>query len=141
MTRSKKISDTVAVVSLSDMPNGGASDSLLKKNVLDVASALKRILALRPVTWHWKHDASDPALQHGFIAQEVEEQFPDLVTIKKWDDGTFRKFLSTKELIPYIVKAVEEQQEQIDLLEREILALKKKLTSPKQNPDSKKKVR
>lgn len=103
-----------------EMPNGGASDITLKKNTSEITSALNSVLALRPVTWHWKTDVRDEELQHGFIAQEVEKVFPSLVKTMEWDDGTSRKFLSTKDLIPYLVKALEEQQRQIDFLNQKV---------------------
>lgn len=126
MNRSQKVSDSTATLSLMEMPNGGASDITLKKNTTEISAALKDVLALRPVTWHWKTDLHDEELQHGFIAQEVEKVFPDLVKTVAWDDGTTRKFLSTKDLIPYLVKALEEQQRQIDHLNQKVANLSKK---------------
>jgi len=88
----------------------------LKKNMIEISGALHRIRALRPVTWHWKGDRDNRKLQHGFIAQEVEQVIPDLVSLDTWEDGTERKFLSTKEMIPYLVAAIQEQQREIDEL-------------------------
>jgi len=62
------------------------SDSTLKENVLKESNALTNLLRLRPVTYSMKQ-AQNPALnlasglQHGFIAQEVETQFPELVQV------------------------------------------------------------
>lgn len=124
MGHAKKISDTTNIVSLLEMPNGGASDLLLKKNVSEVTAALERILALRPVTWQWRDDRTHE-LQHGFIAQDVEEVFPELVTMQSVGDAMPHKFLSTKELLPYLVKAIGEQQQRIDELQAQIEALRK----------------
>lgn len=120
MSQSEKISDKTTVVSLLEMPNGGASDITLKKNTTEITTALKSVTALRPVTWHWKTDHDDQELQYGFIAQEVEKVFPNLVTTTRGKDGISRKFLSTKGLLPYLVKALGEQQEQINTLHRKI---------------------
>lgn len=120
MSQPEKVSDTTAVVHLMEMPNGGASDLTLKKNTTEITTALKSITALRPVTWHWKVGNDSQQLQYGFIAQEVEKVLPNLVTTVEWEDGTERKFLSTKGLIPYLVKALEEQQQQIDILNRKM---------------------
>jgi hypothetical protein len=117
---SKTVSDATRVVQL--MPNGGGSDITLKKNVLAISDALKQVLALRPVTWNWK-TSGDDRLQYGFIAQEVEDIFPDLVEVKKWKDGTQRKFLSTNELMAYLVVAIKEQQVQIDKLQASVNGL------------------
>lgn len=117
----------MTVVHLMEMPNGGASDASLKKEVTDVESALERILALRPVTWYWKSDIDNEELEHGFIAQELERVFPDLVTVKEWDDGTSRKHVSVKALVPYLVKALGEQQQRIDRLEQELETLRERM--------------
>lgn len=103
-----------------EMPNGGASDITLKNDMTEISGALDRIRALRPVTWFWKTDRNKRRLQHGFIAQEVEEIFPELVEDQVWKDGTDRKHLSTKELIPYLVSAIAEQQQQIDELRHKL---------------------
>lgn len=116
MKQSEKLADKTAVVGLQRLPTGGASDMALRTDVSELMIALERVLALRPVTWHWKTDSKKQALQYGFIAQEVEKVFPDLATTKEWIDGSHRKFLSTKALIPYLVKAFKEQQQQIDAL-------------------------
>ena len=47
-------------------------------------------------------------IQTGFIAQEVEAQFPDLVSTHKWIDGTYRKFLNMGGLMPYTIGAIKE---------------------------------
>jgi hypothetical protein len=49
----------------------------------------------------------DP-LQYGFIAQEVEAQFPDLVSEHKWIDGSNKKFLNMSGLVPYAIGAIKE---------------------------------
>ena len=118
MSRPAKVTDETSTVCLMEMPNGGASDITLKKSMIEISGALDRIRALRPVTWYWKTDHDNRHLQHGFVAQEVERTFPELVEDRTWDDGTDRKYLSTKELIPYLVGAIVEQQEQIDELRR-----------------------
>lgn len=56
----------------------------------------------------------------GFIAQEVEEVFPEWV---KTDESGY-KTLDTSELLPLLVESVKEQQQQIEALIREIQALK-----------------
>lgn len=126
MRHVRPLSNIATVIHLQDMPNGGASDASLKKEITDVAGALDRVLALRPVTWYWKSDVNNQELEHGFIAQELEQVFPELVTIREWKDGTPRKHVSVSGLVPYLVKALEEQQQQrIDQLEQEIRKLQK----------------
>src|SRR5688572_7764236 len=108
------------IVYLSDMPNGG-SDIALKRNVRLLENVLNKVLALRPVTWRWKDD-TDPRVNYGFIAQEVEKIMPDLVTEEAWKNGDQVKFLSTNGMVPYAIGAIKEQQKEI----RKLLATLKK---------------
>ena len=48
---------------------------------MDTASA--SILALKPVTFHYKNDPADARSQFGLIAEEVAEVHPDLVVRDK----------------------------------------------------------
>jgi hypothetical protein len=67
-------------------PGGGAwanlSDARLKRDVRPLEGALDRLLRLRPVTFEWispeKH-AGQTTPQIGFVAQEVEQVFPEWV--------------------------------------------------------------
>lgn len=77
---------------------------------------LEQIPALRPVLWRWKSDKTDADPEHGYVAQEVERTLLSLVSVAFWEDGSERKFLSTKEMIPFLVAAIQEQQAQIDAL-------------------------
>lgn len=109
----------MSIVRLEKRPAGG-SDITLKKNVTEINTVLDKVVALRPVTWNWKATDDDAELQYGFIAQEVAELFPNLVSTGTWKDGTKRKFLSMNDLLPYLVGAVKEQQEQITTLQRKL---------------------
>lgn len=107
------------LLELRDMPNGG-SDKSLKKDIQSIRSGLKQVLALRPVSWRWKSGKSGKDTAHGFVAQEVEKVLPELVYLDSWEDGTERKFLSTKEMVPYLVAAIQEQQLQIEDLRKQL---------------------
>lgn len=53
------------------------SDICLKDNILEINNILEKTLQLRPVTFKWKNtDINDI----GFIAQDVEKVFPNLVS-------------------------------------------------------------
>ncbi len=62
-------------------------------------------------------------LQYGFVAQEVQKIFPDLVTTQ--EDGLLG--IQYTGLIPVLVKAIQEQQLEIDELFRRIEELEKKI--------------
>ncbi|MDP3461390.1 MAG: tail fiber domain-containing protein, partial [Bacteroidales bacterium] len=91
------------------LTNTNPSDRNLKDNILPIGNSLEKVLALRPVTFIWKSN-SKPGV--GFIAQEVEEVIPELVNTN--DDGT--KGIYSLEMIPYLVKALQEQQIVIEQL-------------------------
>src|SRR5690349_4333150 len=104
------------LVYLQEMPTGGGSDQTLKVNVTDLPFILKNILALRPVVWNWKDKGLGSQREYGFIAQEVEEALPELVYTDTWVDGSKRKFLQTKAMLPYLLAAIQQQQKEIDEL-------------------------
>ncbi len=53
------------------------SDISLKQNICDLTGILNQVLQLRPVKFEWKNNRM---LNIGFIAQEVEEIFPEIVS-------------------------------------------------------------
>lgn len=63
------------------------SDERLKEDIhsMDMAGALGKLLALRPVSFKWKPDAAQSlaqkGIQHGVIAQEAIEVMPELVLL------------------------------------------------------------
>lgn len=86
------------------------SDITLKKDItsLDNADILNKVSALNPVSYHWLTDESSANLQYGFIAQEVEAQFPNLVSEHTWIDGSTKKFLNMGGLVPYLASSIKE---------------------------------
>jgi hypothetical protein len=81
-----------------------SSDETLKSNITSLDSSLTSLSALRPVTYSWNSDDTN-APQVGFIAQEVEQIFPNLVFT---DPTTGLKSLAYTNLIPYTVKAIQD---------------------------------
>jgi trimeric autotransporter adhesin len=57
----------------------GYSDRRLKENIVDLPSQLSNIMALRPVEFDFKGYENGEGHQIGFIAQEVQEIYPDSV--------------------------------------------------------------
>ncbi len=89
------------------------SDETLKKNIVSFDTALDSIMRLRPVTYRWNAQSDDAVKTPGFIAQEVEQVLPELVSI---DEGTGLRTLSTSSLIPYLTKAVQELNDKINTI-------------------------
>jgi hypothetical protein len=63
-------------------PYSGVSDERLKENIADLTIGLDEINALRPVTFDWKSSDIDdvPNGRYGFIAQEVQEVVPSMIS-------------------------------------------------------------
>jgi len=98
------------------------SDARLKKNVEAIASsqALQDILALQPVTYNWIDPTQPTTTQLGFIAQQVEQIVPELVTT---NTSTTLKAVDYARITPLLVGAAQAQQAQIDAQQKEIDAL------------------
>ena len=93
------------------------SDARLKENVVDATDGLAVITALRPVRYDWKPGyGNDRVNQLGFIAQEVEAVFPEAVSETTVDEDTY-KTVGPGALIPVLVKAIQELEARIAVLE------------------------
>jgi len=95
------------------------SDITLKENVRDLETGLTEVMSLRPRRFDWKNgDAQNVA---GFVAQEVEQVLPELVSdyiYNKDEEGNdiVKKSLKMGDILPTLVKAIQEQQAIIDSL-------------------------
>lgn len=98
---------------------GSYSDRRLKENIVPLSGELEKVLALNPVEF----DYIEGGHQVGFVAQEIEEIYPDAVSIlgetdemkmvTGWDKTTAR-----------LVKAIQELSAKVDAQAAEIAALK-----------------
>jgi len=95
------------------LTNTDPSDLRLKNNIISFGDALNKIMLLNPVSFQWKETGEK---SQGFIAQEMEEILPELVG----QDSNGYKGIYTTKLIPYLVKAIQEQENEITELRNEI---------------------
>jgi hypothetical protein len=102
------------------------SDGRYKENVSALPYGLAEVVALRPVTFNWAENPDD-GLHYGLIAQEVREVLPDIIAGDDSDDGILS--MSYSQLVPVLVKAVQEQQEEIDIQAERIASLEARLTT------------
>jgi hypothetical protein len=130
------------------------SDINLKENIKPITSGLDVILELEPLSYNYKWSNNgmnmrlSKNLHYGLVAQDVESILPALVqnNIHRYQvqennpdsmtpDGTENlvtkefeyKSLNYTELIPFLIKAVQEQQEMINAQQKELEELKKRL--------------
>ena len=107
----------------------GISDQRLKENIVDLDVGLNAVMALKPRKFDWKEGkGANTKNARGFIAQEFETVFPDL--IDEWADPAPKGELPYKsvraDLIPVLVKAMQEQQTLIENLTTRLNALEGK---------------
>lgn len=97
-----------------------ASDERLKEDITNLETPLDKIMALRSVSFTWKDETlAKRGTQVGFVAQEVQQVLPEL--IGETPDGMLG--VDYASLTSVLTGAVQEQQAQIDTMQRQIAAL------------------
>jgi hypothetical protein len=99
------------------------SDKRLKKDILPIENALNKILALNGITYNWnkEFDPSKNLDDHnhlGLIAQDVEKILPQVINT---ESGRLQiKSVSYSDIIPVLIEAIKEQQNQINELKNQL---------------------
>jgi endosialidase-like protein len=121
------------------------SDITLKKNIKDLGYGLTEIMKLNPISYQWKNDYIGKTripenlkqTSLGFSAQELQTVLPEVVQTHDWkitdeaNPDTFEYVQNDKlgvmytQIIPVTVKAIQEQQTQIEELKKAVEELKK----------------
>lgn len=99
------------------------SDATLKENVVPLDDALQALLAMRGVTYSLIVDPESKVRgqrELGFIAQEVENVVPELVQT----DPEGQKAIAYTRIVPLLIEAIKEQQDQIRTLRNRLEKLK-----------------
>ena len=104
---------------------GGASDRSLKQGITPLQGALQNLSKLQ--VYSYEYDQCPEYKQFlskgnhfGFMAQELEKVYPSF-TLKDKEGFYHVKY---EELIPILTKGIQEQQEQIENLQKELQAMK-----------------
>lgn len=101
------------------------SDERKKQNIQDITLGLDAIKELRPVSFDWKKDKGDNQL--GFIAQEVEDtSLKQLVGKYKDPNIDDLRSLNKEQMIPVLVKAIQELSTKLEAAEARITTLEEK---------------
>jgi len=98
------------------------SDARLKKNIADLNYGLYAVMSMRPVQFDWK-DNSEKVKKIGFLAQELRNVIPEAVVGDETKENLAVNYI---ELIPVLVKAIQEQQKQIEQLKQDVNKLSRR---------------
>jgi hypothetical protein len=121
------------------------SDANLKKNITSLSYGLKDIMKLKPVTYKWKNNKIGKTIipsnleetKIGFLAQDLLNVLPEVVKTHDWrvtnekQPETYNYVKNENlgvmysDIIPVTVKAIQEQQAQIEELKSAVAELKK----------------
>jgi hypothetical protein len=114
-------------------------ESNIKTNVIAIANPIEKLQNLEPIYFNYNVKEYSKlklpkTLQYGFKIKGVEESFPSLITTNtkthsagknQYKNASF-KDVNTDDLIPVLVAAINEQQQAIELLKKELAELKNK---------------
>ena len=131
-----------------------ASDKRLKDNIVEIPNAIEKIKKIRGVTFDWNDTATQAGFipssknnEIGVIAQEIEEVLPQVVRLAPFDtwsadpdtkysdeelaektgtskSGENYKTVQYERIVPLLIQAIKEQQEQIEAQQLQIDELK-----------------
>jgi hypothetical protein len=117
------------------------SDANDKESILPISSGLQTVMQLKPVSYVWKDENIDRGKKHlGFLAQDLLEVLPEVVGTHEWKEisetgertwsESERLGVRYSEIIPVLVKAIQDQQQiigdqrlMIDQLSQRVTAL------------------
>lgn len=118
----------IGQISSSSVTYQVSSDIRLKKDITPTQYGLKEILKIQPKDFYWKNDLGTSPKYTGFIAQELYDVFPQAASIGGDDPESNPWSIAPMELIPLLVKGMQELQEQIDELKKQNEILMESLT-------------
>ena len=92
------------------------SDQRLKENITPITSALSEVSQLNPVKFSYKSAKSPVADRYGLIAQDLEKILPDVVYVAGNEETPDLKAVAYTELVPVLIKAIQELKAEVDAL-------------------------
>ena len=95
-----------------------SSDARLKENIKKTRYGLTELMAIKVSDYNYRHDKSKTEVT-GFLAQDLHKVYPGAVTVGGENAQTDPWTVDYGKLTPLLVKAVQEQQDQITTLKQE----------------------
>jgi hypothetical protein len=106
------------------------SDPSLKNNIVSLTPSIDLINQLNPVQFNWiDTEKYGTGLKYGFLANEVQAIFPNIVSTWLDDKGNEKLGYDSVSLIPVLTSAIKQQVAQIATLESKIASLESKIAS------------
>lgn len=110
------------IVAVGEVTAYSSSDKRLKKNIKPITNSLDIIEKLNPVQFNWNQKAKelnkekDERNNYGLIAQEVEENLPELI------HPIYYKYKSVdyEQLIPILIQSIKDLKKEVDALKNKI---------------------
>jgi hypothetical protein len=121
MTDSNNNVGSITAASGTSVSFNTTSDERLKKNIVDASSQLDKIKNIQVREFDWKRN---DVHEVGVVAQELINIIPDAVHEGGEDEAKNPFGVDYGKIVPYLIKAVQEQQAQIEALQSEINLLK-----------------
>jgi trimeric autotransporter adhesin len=106
------------------------SDRTLKRNIQKLKFDLRDFMQVKPKTYYWKNEAKGAKQQLGFIAQEIQDLYPSLVSS---NEGLL--VLNYQGFVPILVEGVKELDLMIQRNDRKLKEVKGILASLQINPE------
>ena len=97
------------------------SDARLKANIISLGATLSKLLQIDGKTYTMKKDANHKK-KIGLLAQDIEKVFPELVT-----ETNDIKSVNYQGLVPVLINAMKEQQDEIDSYKTELSNQRKEI--------------
>ena len=111
--------NTLVGVGFANGTFAAVSDINKKKNIEPARNYLEDLMKLKVVKYNWKTDEDNAPKELGWIAQEVEEIFPAMVSEMQGN-----KLLKKEIFLPMMLKAIQELKSELDTVKAELAALK-----------------
>jgi hypothetical protein len=94
----------------------GISDAKVKQDITPInTETTNKIMNLKPTSYTFKSD-NKKLIHYGFIAQDVESEFPELIYEKPDKKNEMLKTVNYLEMIPLLVDKIQMMQKEIDEL-------------------------
>jgi flagellar biosynthesis chaperone FliJ len=109
------------------------SDSALKTDIVPLKNVIPIIKLIKTYSYYFKSDTRENRQREfGILAQEVEKIIPELISTVKMEDDFYTKSVNYDGFIPFLIEAVKEQQDEIEMLQKIISAQEMELVELKE---------